>query len=200
MVWEISWREFLVMGGSVMVPLLVVALLLSFCIVERYLYFAQLHTKKDLTPDEVIAHLEQTVEMIPQVSGLYSRLCQQLIESKKVYGRIDTMILNETTKRFLPELRKNFTIIACLITAAPLLGLLGTVTGMIHTFNVMNIFGTGNAKAMSSGISEAMITTQFGLVIAIAGLWAQMFIARSARKAETAVEELTRHLIRKFHL
>lgn len=200
MVWEISWREFLSMGGNVMFPLIAVALLLAFCIVERFLYFSELSSKSDMTPDDVIASLESSSPARSGSRGIYRRLCDRIAAAKGVYGRLDIMILNETTMGFLRELRKNFTIIASLITAAPLLGLLGTVTGMIHTFNVMNIFGTGNAKAMSSGISEAMITTQFGLVIAILGLYAQMFIARRARKAETAVDELTRHIIRKLHL
>jgi biopolymer transport protein ExbB len=199
MVWEISWQEFLSMGGTIMVPLVAVALLLSYCIVERLLYFTALR-RDDMSPDDVIGLLEKRSATLPEGSGLYRRMLTRFLSSKEIYGSIDIRVLEETNKGFLPELRKNFNLIACLITAAPLLGLLGTVTGMIHTFNVMNIFGTGNAKAMSSGISEAMITTQFGLVIAIVGLYAQLLIARRARRADLAVEELTRHIIRKFEL
>lgn len=53
---------------------------------------------------------------------------------------------------------------------APLLGLLGTVTGMISTFDVITEFGTGNPKLLSGGISEALITTELGLVVAIPAL------------------------------
>jgi hypothetical protein len=64
-----------------------------------------------------------------------------------------------------------------LAAVAPLLGLLGTVTGMIATFDVLAVFGTGNAKAMAGGISEALITTQTGLLVALPdftckGFWA----------------------------
>ena len=54
--------------------------------------------------------------------------------------------------------------------AAPLLGLLGTVNGMVETFRVIGMYGMGNAQAMVSGIKEAMITTQAGLLVAIPGV------------------------------
>ena len=85
--------------------------------------------------------------------------------------------------------------IALLASIAPLLGLLGTVGGMIKTFNVSAEFGTGNAKAMSGGISEAMITTQFGLVVAIIGIYVSMILTRRARHFETLVREISIHLI-----
>ncbi len=110
------------------------------------------------------------------------------------------MVVEEITRGFIPELTKNLKIIGALTSAAPLLGLLGTVSGMITTFNVMNIFGTGNAKAMSGGISEALITTQFGLVVAIIGLYIGIILNRQARHYETVIRELSIHLVRKFGL
>jgi biopolymer transport protein ExbB len=59
--------------------------------------------------------------------------------------------------------------IALLSSVAPLLGLLGTVSGMVQTFSVIAEFGTGNARALASGISVALITTQTGLVVAVPG-------------------------------
>ena len=69
---------------------------------------------------------------------------------------------------------------------------------MITTFNVMNIFGTGNAKAMSGGISEALITTQYGLVVAILGMYLGMLLARRVRHYETLVQEISVHINRKI--
>ena len=74
-----------------------------------------------------------------------------------------------------------------LAAIAPLLGLLGTVTGMISTFDVMAVSGTGNAKAMAGGISEALITTQTGLLVAIPGLCMKDFLARRARNLQQQV-------------
>ena len=66
--------------------------------------------------------------------------------------------------------------------AAPLLGLLGTVTGMIKTFNLITIFGTGDAKSLSSGISEALVTTELGLIVAIPSLILHGLLSRMAKQ------------------
>lgn len=67
-----------------------------------------------------------------------------------------------------------------LAAIAPLLGLLGTVTGMIDTFHVITLHGTGDPRMMSGGISEALITTQTGLLVAIPGLYMKGFLDRRA--------------------
>ncbi len=80
---------------------------------------------------------------------------------------------------------------AVLVTAAvaPLLGLLGTVTGMISTFDVITEFGTGNPKLLSGGISEALITTELGLVVAIPALLAGNLLNGWAERIKTGVEQ-----------
>jgi biopolymer transport protein ExbB len=77
----------------------------------------------------------------------------------------------------------------------PLLGLLGTVTGMINTFNLITIFGTGDASTFSSGISEALLTTMWGLVTAIPCLLMAAFLARKARAALDDMEKLAVRLM-----
>ncbi len=72
----------------------------------------------------------------------------------------------------------------------PLLGLLGTVTGMINTFKLITIFGTGDASTFSSGISESLLTTMYGLVTAIPCLLMAAFLARLARAALDDMEKL----------
>ena len=75
--------------------------------------------------------------------------------------------LFETLLTVKPKLERGITFIALAAAVAPLLGLLGTVTGMIETFKLLTLFGTGDAKSLSSGISQALITTEFGLIAAI---------------------------------
>jgi biopolymer transport protein ExbB len=69
------------------------------------------------------------------------------------------------------ESSKNLLMIQGLIALCPLLGLLGTVTGMIEVFDIMAITGTGNARAMASGIARATLPTMTGLFISIVGLF-----------------------------
>lgn len=74
-------------------------------------------------------------------------------------------------------------LLAVIATAAPLLGLLGTVTGMVKTFTLITVFGTGSATKLSSGISEALITTKLGLMVAIPALVAHGFLSQRLHKA-----------------
>jgi len=199
MIWGISLREYLNMGGPVMYPLMLVTLVLTYLLAERFMYHVSLR-RRDITPEEVLALLGSGRSAGSTKTGICAQLLARLLHAKRNYGRLDALILDETVKGFLPELTRNFNMIACFVTVAPLLGLMGTVTGMITTFNVMNIFGTSNPKAMSAGISEALITTECGLVIAITGMCVQLFNDRNARQCTALVQELTRHIIRKFQL
>jgi len=71
--------------------------------------------------------------------------------------------------------------VAIIAAAAPLLGLLGTVTGMIKTFKLITVFGTGDARSLSTGISEALVTTELGLYVAIPSLIVHGILNRMAR-------------------
>ncbi len=75
-------------------------------------------------------------------------------------------------------------------SAAPLLGLLGTVTGIMNTFTLMTVFGTGDVKTLSTGISEALITTEFGLYVAIPSLALYAFLSRKAKGIAESMEKL----------
>ncbi len=89
----------------------------------------------------------------------------------------------------VPRLERYMSVLSVGAAAAPLLGLLGTVTGMIHTFNLISIHGTGDAKLLSGGISEALVTTQAGLVTAVPLLIIHAFLARRIRVISDALEK-----------
>lgn len=81
-------------------------------------------------------------------------------------------------------------VIAITAATAPLLGLLGTVSGMINTFNLITLFGSGDPKPLAGGISEALITTLFGLVVAIPALILHAFLSRRAQGITQTTERL----------
>lgn len=85
--------------------------------------------------------------------------------------------------------------LAITTSAAPLLGLLGTVTGMIHTFQVITQHGVGDAKILAGGISEALITTEAGLCVAIPALMLHAFLSRSVKHLEASLESTINSLI-----
>ena len=79
--------------------------------------------------------------------------------------------------------------VAICAASAPLLGLLGTVTGIINTFKLITIFGSGDVKTLSAGISEALITTKFGLIVAIPSLLLHAFLSRKAKSVVDRMEK-----------
>jgi len=87
-------------------------------------------------------------------------------------------------------------VIAVTASVSPLLGLLGTVSGMITTFRLMTLFGAGDANAVSAGISEALITTELGLVVAIPALLAHALLSRKVKSYFSQLENDAVHLSR----
>ncbi|MEX0950862.1 MAG: MotA/TolQ/ExbB proton channel family protein, partial [Gammaproteobacteria bacterium] len=85
--------------------------------------------------------------------------------------------LDETILREMHPLQRGLGAIAIIAAVGPLLGLLGTVTGIIETFQSITLFGTGDPRLMSAGISEALVTTVLGLVIAIPLLFIHSFLS-----------------------
>ena len=101
-------------------------------------------------------------------------------------------VLYENILETRPKLGKLLPIIATTAAIAPLLGLLGTVTGMINTFNLISLFGTGDARVLSSGISEALVTTEFGLIVAIPAL---IIHALLSRKIKTILGDMEKYAL-----
>lgn len=90
------------------------------------------------------------------------------------------------------DLNKGIITIKTLVGICPLVGLLGTVTGMIEVFDVMATMGSGNARAMASGVSKATIPTMAGMVAALSGVFMSSYIERKAkREAEKLEDSLT---------
>ncbi|MEW9799578.1 MotA/TolQ/ExbB proton channel family protein [Alteromonas sp. CYL-A6] len=95
----------------------------------------------------------------------------RVLKVRDKYPEADTealeLHLTEAILGEVPKLSRNLTVIKIISVVAPLMGLLGTVTGMINTFQAITLFGTGDPKLMAGGISTALVTTVLGLVVAI---------------------------------
>lgn len=140
-------QDFMVAGGHVLWAILLVSLLLWTLIVERYLYLRY-------------GHRAYVAQLLARWRCREDRASWYALQIRQA-------ILSEISLR----LNGSLALIRTLIALCPLLGLLGTVTGMIHVFDVMAILGTGNARAMAAGVSLATIPTMAGMVVAISGLF-----------------------------
>jgi len=105
------------------------------------------------------------------------------------------MKLDEAVLKEVPQLEKGQSIIKLLAGVAPLLGLLGTVTGMIATFQSITLFGTGDPKLMAGGISQALVTTVQGLVAAIPLLFMHNLVSSRSRKVIQILDQQSAGLV-----
>ncbi len=104
--------------------------------------------------------------------------------------KLDDAILKE-----IPKLESGLNLVKVIAAVAPLLGLLGTVIGMINTFQAITLFGTGDPQIMASGISEALVTTVLGLVAAIPLLLLHAFASGASKRVTQILEEQAAGLI-----
>ncbi len=186
--------DYLVQGGWVMLPLILCSVAMWTLIAER-LYFFHGLARRDIRIRDAIAMVEAR-----RASGKGRGLRQRLVASfsKEMTGHsgLDRNILHYCALKQRPILNRHLAVIAVLASVAPLLGLLGTVIGMVDTFEVLAVFGTGNVKGMASGISVALITTQSGLLVAIPGLLLSGTLYRRAARLEMRLQEITTVLMR----
>jgi len=167
-------------------------------IIDRALFIGRLY-RRPLSFDQAYRLIaEGALPEKRQRDGALGRLVTLVLLSSQDTNHPAPEVLDPAVRALQRSLTNHLATIGALAAVAPLLGLLGTVTGMITTFDVMAIFGTGNARAMAGGISEALITTQTGLLVAIPGLYMQTFLERRAanlaRRLSAAGLYLQRHL------
>lgn len=124
------------------------------------------------------------------VAQLDSATVSPSTNSELLEARLDEAVLKE-----LPAIERGQGIIKLLAGVAPLLGLLGTVTGMIATFQAITAFGSGDAKLMASGISQALITTVLGLVVAVPLLLLHSWVASRSRALVQILDEQSAGII-----
>ena len=133
---------------------------------------------------------EKALSEAKTIEGVAGDLLVTAVDNYKVKASIlkrsfsKNLSAQPTLERFLPFM-------ALTAAAAPLLGLLGTVTGMIKTFTLITIFGTGDAKSLSSGISEALVTTELGLIVAIPSLILHGLLSRMAKQKIGDLEQIS---------
>ena len=149
-------------GGIIGYIILVIGILSLVIALERYLYLSIIDLKMNKQKKNTEAFDNNP---LGRIMWVYHQLKEKT--SKRVSIETLTLKLDEAILRETPKLEKRLLMLGLFATVAPLLGLLGTVIGMIETFQSIAIFGTGDPKLMSGGISQALVTTGLGLIVAI---------------------------------
>lgn len=187
-------------GGFVIIPLLVVGALAIILALWKFIDLSRVRVRADAALETVVAHIKagdiqaarvQAMQLNEPLAGLV----QAGIELRDAPREHLEEIMHEHVLSNVPRLERHLGTLAVFGGIAPLLGLLGTVTGMIHTFQLVTLFGSGDAKLLSGGISEALVTTEFGLAIAIPVLLVHAFLSRRARNIIGLLEQTALGLV-----
>ena len=168
--------DYIYQGGWFMLPLLICSILLISIVIERF-WFLQ---KRLVVPNGVLNNFVRLVktekisitqqESFSTTSSLGALLVVAYKHKDKPRMSLEEKI-SEKAADIKLDLERNLNMLGIIASISPLLGLLGTVVGMITVFANINLLGTSsNADFLASGISEALITTAFGLIVAVPGL------------------------------
>ena len=191
---EETWWEHINKGGVVIWPLL--GLGLAAALIALIKWF-QLSALKQVRPSDLQAVLDKVNEndtasalaLAKRIKGPAGELLETAIQNTDQSKEMLEEILYERMLHTKPKLDRFLPFISLTAATAPLLGLLGTVTGMINTFKLITVFGTGDPKRLSSGISEALVTTEYGLIIAVPCLLVFAFLSRKAKGILSSMEQ-----------
>jgi biopolymer transport protein ExbB len=202
---ELSLWDQIPKGGPIVWPILIILAVGVLIVGERIVFLA----RKRLDADGLIRNIESlskendwaacelacethTTTPVARVMKAGIRCCD--MKREEMENALQEAILKE-----IPPMERFLSTLGMLAAIAPLLGLLGTVTGMIDTFHVITMHGTGDPRLMSGGISEALVTTMLGLSVAIPLMLSQTLLNRTVDNKIGEMEEKAVALVNIIH-
>lgn len=182
----------LLSGGWVMLPLVLCSIVSVTIIVERFLFFRQMNTVH--CADEILSlaaqgQIAKAIECTQKINVPLVKVLQVGLHSNGHSGKIMEMAgISE-----IAGMKKGLPALDTIITLSPLLGLLGTIVGMISSFQLMAETGLGQPHAVTGGVGEALICTAAGIMVAVLTLVPyNYFLARIERETQVIEEHATR--------
>jgi biopolymer transport protein ExbB len=195
--------EIIVAGGPVMAPIILCSVVAVAIVVER-LWTLQ---RKRVIPRELTDRVWKLVETRTLNDGHIEALARNSPLGRVLaaglanrnHGReIMKEVIEDTGRHVVHELERFLNTLGTIAAMSPLLGLLGTVTGMISAFNAITEAGVGDPRALSGGIGEALITTAAGLIVAIPALFAYRYLRGVVDALVVDMEKEATRLVQAF--
>ena len=190
--------DYFLKGGPCMWPLLLCSFAAIAIGVERYLFY-----KNALSGNEFASNFCRLLndfnlvgarQLADENKGEAAKMAADVMDIEDdLGGRLDTIVYTKAD-RIIDSLEKNINYLNVVIGLSPMLGLLGTITGMISSFNALNE-RTQNPMAVTSGIGEALITTVFGLCIAIMGMCIHAYLTSKIKTETLNINEVADTLV-----
>jgi biopolymer transport protein ExbB len=191
MLTQAGWNlvSVLVKGGLVMVPLLASSILSLAVIIERCLFWRRV--RKYAGGETIVSlvaagHLAQAMQVARASQHPVARV---LLAGLEHHNPAPGMAMEATSQAELHRLKRYLPMLDTIITLAPLLGLLGTITGMISAFGIVSEAGLGQPHAITGGVAEALIATATGLSVAILTLVPYNYFRAKVEAITDRIEE-----------
>ena len=195
-IYQTDFKEQLRAGGPLVYPIAALALVALLIILYKLIDLNRVSLGTDRLMDAVqdLAHQGHWEDVDAELdrqkgSSPITQVVREGLRARNEDRETQESVLQEAILSQLPRVERGLSILAVLGAVAPLIGLLGTVTGMIETFRVITLFGTGDPKLMSGGISEALVTTELGLAVAIPIMLMHTLLSRRADRIIGKMEE-----------
>ncbi len=194
--------EFLKKGGFVIYPLLLCSVVGLAIVIEK---IVTLRRKKVIIP-EIVNVLDNikgsgdiglALSICEKHKGPFGNIIRVGLESRQLPKEEIKEILLDQGRQEVYQLERGLVILETVAGIAPLLGLLGTVIGILKVFNVISVVGVGQANAMAGGISEALITTIVGLSIGIPAVVGFNIFSSKAERLVLEIEKYSAMLLKK---
>ena len=188
--------EHLRKGGIWVYPILGFALIATLTALCKLVQIFRIRQPESKTVNKIVKALrENDRQKALSIANAQPNPAREMLVSAVENANESTELVEEVMYECMlttqPRLERFLNIIALTAATAPLLGLLGTVTGIIKTFKLMSIHGAGDPKPLISGISEALITTELGLVLAIPALVLHALLSRKVAGIMAHIEKLS---------
>ena len=183
-------------GGTWAYPIVIAAILAVLISLFKYFQLSKISDPRAASVSDIIrlvneGEQEAALKRAKNLKGPFSTMFSAGIQCSNEGKKMVDEAMYEELLATQPKLESYLPIIQVTAATAPLMGLLGTVTGMIKTFKQITLFGTGDAKSLSEGISEALITTELGLIAAIPSLVLYAILSRKSKAILSEMERLS---------
>ena len=198
--------HYLEVGGPILWVLVIISIGAFAVVLERIVFFARNEKNiGDTFKDEILSlvankKIDEAIALCDTKKSCVASAIKKFLQKapKGIDVQDYEFILKEITIQETSPYESRLNLLASVISISPMLGLLGTVTGMIRAFTNISKYGTGDAAIVADGIAEALLTTAAGLMIAIPVIVVYNYLNRRLEKMENEIDDVVTNIINIF--
>ena len=198
--------HYLEVGGPILWVLVIISIGAFAVVLERIVFFARNEKNVgDTFKDEILSlvankKIDEAIALCDTKKSCVASAVRKFLQKapKGIDVQAYEFILKEVTNQEISPYERRLNLLASVISISPMLGLLGTVTGMIRAFTNISKYGAGDAAIVADGIAEALLTTAAGLMIAIPVIVIYNYLNRRLEKMENEIDDVVTNIINIF--